>query len=312
MTTARERDRALRYFAGSITLVTVLGHTVLGFEQAYLAPIVGAVTGVTAEFALETVEAWAWRRRARYRGAGPGRVAGFLLPSYITGLTCAMLLSGSAHPAPVALAVLIGVGSTYVLRVRVPGTAAGTPGRHYLNPPCSGAAAVLLLMPWVGAAPPYQFTEWVSGPFDALVPLALLALGAANAGLAGRLPLALGWAVGSALQGLVRGAAAGLPPLGALLPMTGAAFVLYTTYLVTDLDTTPARPRNQVWFGLAAAAVYGLLVQLHVVFGLLSALLIVCAGRGAGLALLARVRPLTVPVPAGARDLPEVPAGVQP
>ncbi|GAA4227614.1 hypothetical protein FHR32_001570 [Streptosporangium album] len=332
MDATRRRDRDLRRLAGSITLVTVLGHIVLDFEQPYLAPVVGAVTGVGAAFVLETVEAWAWRRPARYRGTRCRQVAGFFLPSYITGLTCAMLLYAGARPMPVVLAVLIGVGSTYVLRVRVPGVgwrpegeaprdtgprrgtapraaghqAGAAPGGHYLNPACLGVAAVLLLFPWVGVAPPY--------PSGESVPSALLVLGSvANARLTGRLPLVLGWAVGFALQGLVRGGPAGVPAPGVLLPMTGVAFVLYTTYLITDLDSTPARPRAQMAFGLATAVVYGLLAHLAVDFGLFFALLTVCAGRGAGLALLARVRPSAVPVPAAAaRDLSEVPAGVKP
>ncbi|MER5325041.1 enediyne biosynthesis protein UnbU [Streptosporangium roseum] len=315
-----KRGRALRRFAGSITVMTVLGHTVLGFEQAYLTPIAGAATGVIAEFVLETVEAWAWRRPARYRGT-PGQVADFFLPSYITGLTCAMLLYGGADPRPVVLAVLIGVGSTYVLRVRAPGMAGqrtgDAPGRHYLNPSCSGALAVVLLFPWVGVAPPYGLAERVPGPPGSLVPLAVLVLvlgSAVNAGLIGRLPLVLGWMGGSVLQGLARGGLTDVSVISALLPMTGVALVLATGYVLTDLDTTPARPRGQVVFGLATAAVHGLLVQFHfhAVSGLLSALLIVCAGRGAGLALLARVRPATVPVPADARGLSEVPAGAQP
>ncbi|WP_406312244.1 enediyne biosynthesis protein UnbU [Streptosporangium sp. NBC_01639] len=323
-------DRALRRFAGSITFVTVLGHTVLDFEQPYLAPVVGAATGVATAFVLETVEAWAWRRPPGYRRARCRQAAGFFLPSYVTGLTCAMLLYTGTRPMPVALAVLIGVGSTYVLRVRVPGTArrrgggalraarpsggaasAGTrprdrfaaegqPGEHYLNPSCLGVTAVLLLFPWAGVAPPY--------PLGGLVPPAVLLLGSVvNARLAGRLPLVLSWAGGFALLELVRGG-----PAGALPPMTGMAFVLYTNYLVTDPGSTPARSRGQVVFGLATAAVYGLLAQFAVVFGLFFALLIVCVGRGTGLALLARVRPSTAPVPADARDLSGVPAGVQP
>ncbi|MEV4188960.1 enediyne biosynthesis protein UnbU [Streptosporangium canum] len=316
MDAAWKRGRALRRFAGSITVMTVLGHTVLGFEQAYLTPIAGAVTGMVAEFALETVEAWAWRRPARYRGT-PGQVADFFLPSYITGLTCAMLLYGGADPMPVVLAVLIGVGSTYVLRVRAPGVAGprpgGVPGRHYLNPSCSGALAVVLLFPWVGVAPPYRFAEWVPGPPGALVPLAVLVLGSAvNAKLIGRLPLVLAWVSGSVLQGALQDGPTGVSTIGALLPMTGVASVLFTDYMLTDLGTTPVRPRGQVVFGLAAAAVHGLLVQFHLVPGLLPALVIVCAGRGAGLALLARVRPPTLPVPADTRGLSEVPAGAQP
>ncbi len=310
----RKRDEAFRRLAESLTLITVLGHTVLGFEQSCLAPVVGVLTGVTAEFALETVEAWSRRRPARYLGVPRARVAGFFLPSYVCGLLCAMLLYGNGHLMPVALAVLIGVGGTYVFRVRAPRTprvpkaretpetareaggagrtAEDAPGRPFLNPAAFGVVAVLLLFPWVGLAPAYQFTAWVSGPFDLVVPLAVLAWGTAvNARLAGRLPLVLGWVGGFALQALVRGGLTDVSAVGALLPMTGTAFALYTGYLIIDPATSPARPRDQVAFGLATAAVYGLLVQLYVVFGLFLAPVVVGAGRSLRMALHDRLHP---------------------
>jgi hypothetical protein len=62
--------------------------------------------------------------------------------------------------------------------------------------------------------------------------------------------------------------------------MGGLAFVLYTFYMVTDPATTPTSVRGQVAFGLSVAAVYGMLVGVHIVFGLFFALTIVCAVRG--------------------------------
>ncbi|GHE44230.1 hypothetical protein GCM10017673_52930 [Streptosporangium violaceochromogenes] len=305
MNPAQRRGRALRRLAGSLTATTFLGHTLLGFEQPYLAPVVGVATGVTAEFALETVEAWARGRRARYADRRAGRVVDFFLPSSIDGLLCAMLLYGGAHLTPIVLAVLVGVGGRYVLRVRPPVRArrarpgAGeTPGRHFLNPVALGSSVVLLLFPWVGVAPPYQFTAGVSGPFDAIVPLAVLVPGlAVHARLTGRLPLILGWTGGFVLQGLVRGALGDISVVGALLPMTGTAFVLHTVHVIADSGTTPVKGRNQLAFGLAAAAVYGVLVQLHLPSGLLFSLVIVCVCRGACLAVAARIRPPVAPAP---------------
>ncbi|MER5645541.1 enediyne biosynthesis protein UnbU [Streptosporangium sp. NPDC002524] len=327
----RRREEAFRRSAESLTVLTVLGHTVLGFEQSCLAPVVGVLTGVTAEFALETVEAWSRRRRPRYLGVSRARVAAFFLPSYVCGLLCAMLLYGNGHLTPVALAVLVGVGGTYVFRVAAPQApqapqtpapqaprvpraretpetvrrgrvAEDAPGRPFLNPAAFGVVAVPLLVPWAGLAPAYQFTAWVSGPLDLAVPLAVLAWGTAvNARLAGRLPLVLGWAGGFVLQALVRGGLTDMSTVGALLPMTGTAFALYTGYVLADPAASPARPRDQVAFGLATAAAYGLLVQLHVVDGLFLALVVVGAGRGLRAALRTRLRPPGAgrPVPYG-------------
>ena len=74
------------------------------------------------------------------------------------------------------------------------------------------------------------------------------------------------------------------------MPMTGVAFLLYTFYMVTDPATTPAAPRYQVAFGLSVAAVYSILMAVHVVFGLFFSLSIVSAGRGIALAVAERMR----------------------
>ena len=72
--------------------------------------------------------------------------------------------------------------------------------------------------------------------------------------------------------------------------MTGVAFILYTFYMVTDPATTPSGRREQIVFGLSVAAVYGLLMVTHVVFGLFFALTIVCGVRGLGMYAMQWVR----------------------
>src|SRR3972149_594133 len=59
-------------------------------------------------------------------------------------------------------------------------------------------------------------------------------------------------------------------------PTTAALAV----YMVTDPPTTPSTPRSQTMFGASVAAVYGLLMVSHVVFGLFFALTIVSTVRG--------------------------------
>jgi enediyne biosynthesis protein E5 len=275
------RISALRRFAVSITVLPVLGLTVLGFEQAYATPVVAVLAACLVDLILETTEARAQQRPARYHGS-PQHLADFLLPAYITGLACAMLLYANSELWPVIFAVTVGVSSKYVFRVKVNGRA-----RHFLNPSNTGIVATLFLFNWVGIAPPYQFTEWVSGPFDWLIPLALLLSGTMlNAQLTKKMPLIIGWLGGFALQAVVRTSVEHTSTVSALLVMTGTAFVLFTNYMITDPGTTPVRPWRQVAFGAAAAATYGLLVYLHVVFGLFFCLAIVCALRGTGLAVL--------------------------
>lgn len=296
------RSAALRRFGASITIVTVLGHTVLGFEQSYAAPILAVLVAYTAELTFESTEAWASRRRPRYLGS-VGRLLDFFLPAHISGLACAMLLYAGARLMPVVSAVVLATASKYVVRLPVGGRL-----RHVLNPSNTGIVMVLLLFPWVGVAAQYQFTEWVPGWWRAVVPLVVLVAGTLlNAKLTRKTPLIMAWLAGFALQAAVRAALTDVALPSALLVMTGAAFVLFTNYMITDPGTTPVRPRNQVVYGLAAAAVYGLLVGLHLGFALFFALAIVGVGRGLILAALALrsvlsagtaaiARPVLVPV----------------
>lgn len=279
---ADPRIKALRRFALSITAFTVLGHLLLGFEQSYLTPLVGIATAYTVELLLETLEAWAHGRRARYLGS-PMTVLDFLLPAHIAGLACAMLLYGNERLTPTMLAATVAVASKYVIRVMINGRR-----RHILNPSNFGITVTLVLFGWVGIAPPYHFTENVTGLLDWLIPAAVLAAGTMlNAGLTRRLPLIAGWVGGFVAQAVVRAVVLDHSLVAALLPLTGVAFILFTNYMITDPGTTPVAPRRQVVFGLATAAVYGLLVSWQVTFGLFFALTLVCLGR-LGLIVAAR------------------------
>jgi hypothetical protein len=97
------------------------------------------------------------------------------------------------------------------------------------------------------------------------------------------------WLGGFVAQAFVRAAMAGSPPvemlIPALVPMSGVAFVLYTFYMATDPATTPSSLRNQVAFGLALAAAYGILVAFHVVYGLFFALTMTSSVRAAALVI---------------------------
>jgi hypothetical protein len=55
------------------------------------------------------------------------------------------------------------------------------------------------------------------------------------------------------------------------------------TLLIPDPATTPLKRARPAWFGLAVAAVYGVIQTLHLVFGLFYALLVVAAIRGLSL-----------------------------
>ena len=79
--------------------------------------------------------------------------------------------------------------------------------------------------------------------------------------------------IGFALQGQIRAYLSGPPYLVPFMPMTSAAFIVFTLYMVPDPATTPLKPWRQVAFGFAVAMVYGVIQMLHLVFGLFFALI---------------------------------------
>jgi hypothetical protein len=219
-----------------------------------------------------------------------------------------MLLYANERLLPIMFATAVAVASKTLFRAPTP-----RGSQHFLNPSNFGITITLLLFPWVGIAPPYHFTENLSGAGDWILPGLIIVSGSfVNLRLTRKIPLILGWLSGFFIQALIRSlffAPGGHPPLAAAwLPMTGLAFILFTFYMITDPATTPFAPRDQVLFGLAVAATYGLLMTSHVVFGLFFALTAVCIVRGLGMYVrVLATRPLqvqpTAPVPAIARRL---------
>jgi enediyne biosynthesis protein E5 len=163
--------------------------------------------------------------------------------------------------------------------------------QHVFNPSNFGITLTLLLFPSVGLAPPYHFTENLTGADHWLLPGGILLSGiVVHALFTGRLPLCLAWLLGFIAQALVRSAMFDIPWHVPLMPMTSSAFVLFTLYMIPDPATTPLDWRYQVCFGVAVAACYGLLLSLHIVFGLFFALFLVCLVRGCLLYLMHRRR----------------------
>ncbi len=272
----------LRRFAVAITILNVLGHSFFGFEPSFAQPLVALAAAYGTELLLEAVDARCNRRRPRFAG-GLGALIDFLLSAHISGLAVAMLLYANDRLWVLAFAAATAIASKAVFRAPV-----GQGTRHFFNPSNLGITVTLLLFPWVGIAPPYQFTENLVGAGDWILPGVIVLTGSfLNTRFTGRLPVIAGWLGGFLVQAALRSLLFQTPLVAGLTPMTGVAFVLYTFYMVTDPATTPDRTWAQLAFGAAAAAAYGLLMVAHVVFGLFFALSAVCALRGLGLYALA-------------------------
>ena len=272
---------ALWYFTALIVVWNILGHTYLGFEQPWGAPFVGVGTAIAMQMLLDWLDARAKDRPVRFT-ASFGDFFNFLPAAIIPGLACAMLLYPNERMWPIAFAVVVSIGSKVLFRAPV----AGGRTQHFFNPSNIGIAATLLLFPQVGFAPPYHFTANLTGVWHWVVPVFILLTGVVIHGFfTGRLPLVAAWLIGFALQGQIRALLYGFPPAVPLMPMTSAAFIVFTLYMIPDPATTPLNKWRQALFGFSVAMVYGVIQMMHLVFGLFFALITVCAVRGISLHL---------------------------
>lgn len=272
----------LRRFAIAISILNILGHTVLGFEQSWAQPLVALATAYSLELILESLNSWSTGRKPAFTG-GLRNFVDFLLPGHISALAVGMLIYANDRLWVVAFAVAVAITSKILFRVPV-----GGKYRHFYNPSNFGITVTLLLFTWVSISPPYHFTENLDRIGDWLLPAIIVVTGSLlNARFTRRLPLILAWLIGFVAQAAIRSLIFQTPLVAALLPMTGLPFVLYSFYMVTDPATTPFRARGQIAFGAGVAAVYGVLVIGHVVFDLFFSLTIVCTLRAIHLYALA-------------------------
>ena len=186
---SEKRLGGLSRFALAITLLNVVGHLFLGFEQSWLTPFVSLATAYGTELIGETIGARINGRPARYSGSFVNLVK-FLLPAHISGLAIGMLLYAAENVAAIAFRR----GSCDGVQICVPRrrryrrrwTAAVSPRPQSFE---FGISVTLLLFPTVGIAPPYQFTENTSGVVDWILPLIIICTGSyLNTKADGRIP----------------------------------------------------------------------------------------------------------------------------
>lgn len=268
--------KALRNFAISITAFNIAGYTLLGFEQPWLWPFVAVLTGYTVEIVLEAIAARVEGRAPRYSGHGTRGFVEFLYPAHITGLALNMLIYVNDQIWMMMFGVTVAVGTKWVLRAPVRGRM-----RHYMNPSNFGIFVIVALIPWASIAPPYHFTEHVSGPVDWIIPGLIIVGGTMlNGKLTGRMWLIGAWLGVFALQSIVRGVLFDISTTAALATMTGVAFILFTNYMITDPGTSPSKPASQIAFGGGAALIYGVLMIAHIPYTIFIATAAVCLIRG--------------------------------
>jgi enediyne biosynthesis protein E5 len=273
---AQLRLFALWYFATLMIAWNIAGHTFLGFEQSWAHPVVAVLAACVTQLILEWIDARSIGRKPRYRGS-VANFLNFLPPAMITGFACAMLLYPNDRLAPIVFASVLAIASKVLFRIRLENGSL----THFLNPSNFGIVATLLLFSDIGQAPPYQFTENITGFWHWALPAAILATGIVVHGYAtGRLPLCIAWLLGFVGQGVFRAWLAGNDWYVPLMPMSSAGFILFTLYMIPDPATTPILKGRQAVFGVGVAVAYAVLQLLHIVFGLFLALILVCCVRG--------------------------------
>jgi enediyne biosynthesis protein E5 len=278
----RDPRTGLRTSATFATLLTVLGHTLFGFEQPFAAVLVAVGTAHACALLFEAVDARAHGRAPGFAGGGWRKTVDWLLSAHMTGITLSFLIYAGTHLAVIAFMVAVAIGSKYALRVRVDGRL-----RHFMNPSNTGIAVGLALFHWTGALP-WGFTTELRGIADWALPAVIALLGLRlNLMFTSRLPLVGAWLVGFGLQAVARSALLGNPLLAELLPLTGVPLVLFTLYMITDPMTSPRGLRGQIAFGLGIAAAYGVLMALRINFALFYSVTVATAVRGAWLYLVA-------------------------
>jgi len=269
------RLAALRRFAITISVLNLLGHTVLGFENSWAQMFVALGTAYAAELLLEIVDASTSGRQRRFEG-GIVNFIDFLLPAHISGLAVSMLLYTGELLLPFAFASAVAIASKALFTFPV-----NDSERHFLNPSNTGIAVTVFLFPTIAPIMPWQFTESLSDGPSRLFPVIVICLGTfMNWRYTRRMPLILAWVIVFALQGVVRCFINDLPFTVGLVPLTGVSFLLFTFYMVTDPGATPSNSREQVLFGAAIAVVYFLFILTHVEFGFFYSLFIVSFLRG--------------------------------
>ena len=269
------RLEALKRFALAITILHIAGHFFLGFEASWAQPLTALCTSYSLEIFFEILNSRLNKKPLAFAG-GIKKFIWFLLPGHISAMAVSMLLFTNERITPTILATAIAILSKIIFKVKINGAS-----KHFFNPSNIGIASVLILFPWVGIAPPYQFTENFSGLPDWILPVIFISIGSfLNTKFTKKMPLIFAWFIGFLFQAVIRNIFFGDYLLAALNPMSGVAFLLFSFYMISDPATTPFKFRNQLIFGFSVALVYGILVKLHIVFGLFFSLTIVCFIRG--------------------------------
>jgi len=190
-----------------ITSILLTAHLSFGILEAWQHTALAIVTAFVTEMALGRITYGKWPYAAS---------------AYITGISVGILIR-SPFAWPYALCAFISIVSKYVLRFR---------GRHLWNPSNLGVSLVLFLAKDTVSLLSVQWGNVVA-------PMVVIwLLGSVIVWRVGRFYLSATYVASFLLFSLVRAAAAGIPWVAAVAPITGPMYQLFIFFMVTDPKVT--------------------------------------------------------------------------
>jgi hypothetical protein len=190
-----------------ITSILLTAHLSFGILEAWQHTALAILTAFATEMALGRVTYGKWPYAAS---------------AYITGISVGILIR-SPFAWPYALCAFISIASKYVLRFR---------GRHLWNPSNLGVSLVLFLAKDTVSLLSVQWGNVVA-------PMVVIwLLGSVIVWRVGRFYLSATYVASFLLFSLVRAAAAGIPWVAAVAPITGPMYQLFIFFMVTDPKVT--------------------------------------------------------------------------
>lgn len=202
----------------------ITGQLYLGFFQKWDAVFASVATTVLTELLIVRLLRKQWR---------------FPLSAFITGLGISLLLS-SHLLWPYMLTAFLAISIKFMVRVN---------GKHIFNPNNVAVVFMLFFLPQFAVSTPKQ---WSNG-FGIMA--VILLLGFVTVYFAKRLDVVLSYLAGFAIFAYLRHLLFGMPILLAFGPLLGAAFQLFTFFMITDPRTTPPTWKKRVLYGVAIALV---------------------------------------------------------
>jgi enediyne biosynthesis protein E5 len=276
------RNKALIRFALALSTLNILGYSFLGFEPAIITPFFAISVAITAQLFIEFSQSLVTNTKPEIFNLSYQEKIVYFLPAYISALAISMLLFSNGSLYEIAFATCLAIASKFVFVAPAnPSSVKHQSPKHFMNPSNLGISVTLILFPWIGISPPYQFTEHISGVWDVFLILLLFVSGSLlNTLLTKRVFLIIIWFGAFAGQALFRSWINDTPWIAGLVPMTGLAFILFSFYMITDPPTTPSSKKGQALFAISNAFIYAIFMELHIVFGMFYALTLTSAGRG--------------------------------